>query len=82
MNVISKVEPDVKRRPNSSSFRKHPRNISLADRLSPSDRRLLLISSLSLLLKRARHNFAVTSDDLTRLAPYADSPSPDIESAA
>jgi hypothetical protein len=46
--------------------------------LSRSDRRLLLISSLTLFLRRARHGYPVTSDDLVRLAAYgapADSPS-------
>ena len=41
-------------------------------RLSPSERRLLLTSTLCLLLKRSRHNFPVTADDLLKLVPYTD----------
>ena len=77
MNVISEVEPDVKRRPNASTSRKHPRNISLAAHLAAEDRRLLLISSLTLFLRRARHGIRVSSDDLIRLASYADPPRSD-----
>jgi hypothetical protein len=40
--------------------------------LSRSDRRLLLISSLTLFLRRARHGHSVTSEDLIRLAAYGD----------
>jgi hypothetical protein len=46
--------------------------------LTQADCRLLLISSLTLFLRRARHGFPVTSADLLRLASYgdpADSPS-------
>jgi hypothetical protein len=44
--------------------------------LEPSDRRLLLTSTLGLFLRRARHGIAVTSSDLIRLLPYCDDPSP------
>jgi len=47
--------------------------------LSYADRRLLLIASLTLFLRRGRHGFRLTSDDLIRLAPYADSRGPDSE---
>jgi hypothetical protein len=40
--------------------------------LSRSDRRILLISSLTLFLRRARHGHPVTSEDLVRLAHYGD----------
>lgn len=40
--------------------------------LSHSDRRVLLISSLTLFLRRARHGHPVTSEDLVRLASYGD----------
>jgi hypothetical protein len=40
--------------------------------LSPSDRRLLLISTLCLLLRRSRRGAPVTAQDLLRLIPYAD----------
>lgn len=49
------------------------------ENLSYADRRLLLIASLTLFLRRARHGFCLTSDDLIRLAPYADSPGPERE---
>jgi hypothetical protein len=45
-------------------------------RLSQSDRRVLLISSLTLFLRRARHGFAVTEADLLRLASYGDPADP------
>jgi hypothetical protein len=40
--------------------------------LSHSDRRVLLISSLTLFLWRARHGYPITSEDLVRLASYGD----------
>jgi hypothetical protein len=40
--------------------------------LSSADRRLLLTSTLCLLLKRSRHGFQVTADDLLRLIPYTE----------
>ena len=40
--------------------------------LSPGDRRLLLTSTLGVLLRRARHGTQVTAEDLLRLVPYAD----------
>lgn len=44
------------------------------EELSPSDRRLILVSTLTQFLRRARHGFAVTSADLIRLTRYADPP--------
>jgi len=49
------------------------------ENLSYADRRLLLIASLTLFLRRARQGFRLTSDDLIRLAPYADSLRPESE---
>jgi hypothetical protein len=40
--------------------------------LSRFDRRVLLISSLTLFLRRARHGYPVTAADLIRLASYGD----------
>lgn len=42
--------------------------------LSFVDRRALLRASLRLYLRRLSHGFAVSADDLIRLAPYADPP--------
>lgn len=44
--------------------------------LTGADRRLLLISSLTLFLRRARHGYAVSSTDLLRLADYGDPTDP------
>jgi hypothetical protein len=41
--------------------------------LGRSDRRVVLISSLTLFLRRARRGHPVTSEDLVRLAAYGDS---------
>jgi hypothetical protein len=46
----------------------------LAKTLPRADRRLLLIASLTLYLRRIRHGIRVTGDDLKRLAPHADDP--------
>jgi hypothetical protein len=40
--------------------------------LSLGDRRLLLISTLGLYLRRLRHGIAVTREDISRLANYGD----------
>ncbi len=40
--------------------------------LSPSDRRLLLTSTLGLYLRRLKHGYSVSRDDLLRTADYAD----------
>jgi hypothetical protein len=40
--------------------------------LSPGDRRLLLISTLGLYLRRLRHGIPVTREDISRLANYGD----------
>jgi hypothetical protein len=81
MSLITEKEADVKRSSNTATFRKLSQNKNIAAHLSAEDRRLLLISSLSLFLRRARHGICVTPDDLIRLVPYADSPS-DIGAAA
>jgi hypothetical protein len=74
-------EKDSSQGAKSGSAHRPTRPCGPSTGLSPSDRRLILISSLSLYLRRVRHNIPVTSGDLLRLAPYADSPSPDIEAA-
>lgn len=40
--------------------------------LAPSDRKLLLKSTLGLFLRRLNHNIPVTARDVISLAPYAD----------
>jgi hypothetical protein len=40
--------------------------------LSASDRRLLLTSTLGLFLRRLRHGYPLRSEEITKLAPYAD----------
>jgi hypothetical protein len=44
--------------------------------LSPSDQRLLLISTLGLFLRRLRHGIPVTREDLDNLARYTDAAQP------
>jgi hypothetical protein len=44
--------------------------------LSPSDQRLLLISTLGLFLRRLRHGIPVTREDLDNLARYTDAARP------
>jgi hypothetical protein len=53
---------------------KHGANLTRSDepRLSRADRRVLLISSLTLFLRRARHGYPITAADLLRLASYGD----------
>jgi len=50
-----------------------PRGFQPVD-LSPSDRRLLLRSTLGLFLRRLRHGIPVLKGDLLGLATYADDP--------
>ena len=74
MDLISQVEPEVKLRTKASAFCKDSTDKNFVAHLSTSDRRLLLISTLSLFLRRARHGIAVTQDDLSRLSVYGDPP--------
>jgi hypothetical protein len=47
--------------------------------LSPTERRLVLISTLGLFLRRLRHGIAIRRIDLLRLLDFADS---DVEAAS
>jgi hypothetical protein len=49
-----------------------PRHRSLAQHLSPSDRRLLLAASFRLLLKRLNHGIEIRRSDVLRLVDFAD----------
>jgi hypothetical protein len=50
--------------------------------LSPTERRLLLTSTLGLYLRRARHGIPLLRSDLVRLEVYADVDPPAAEEAA
>lgn len=76
MQSVTQQDSKYKGREGSSSRNSSPGDY-LATDLAPSDRRLLLISSLTLFLRRARHGFVVTGDDLLRLSLYADPPQPE-----
>jgi hypothetical protein len=54
-----------------SNYSVSPGEVEQAD-LSPGDRRLLLISTLGLYLRRLRHGIPVTREDISRLANYGD----------
>ncbi len=73
MTLIADTAVEVNRPPSAPTFRSPSTDVSLAAHLSCEDSRLLLIASLTLFLRRARHGIRVTGDDLVRLARFADS---------